>query len=231
MNIEHELIIFVSEELSYLTDEWTQDIDDASLRRTSPVLRSLLIEGQLMKVANMLREKINIMAPLTSKYDNELDCSSIVYYQSGGAIYKGMKISSIKQISRAMTPEELRENCKNQEYRNDQSYSVKLTKFMKQISFVINGTKITRDEVIKYIANKKGGAHFDGSRGIEKSGQKGELERKYTLLDGIHDGTVVASKSKIYYELLSIGQRLIGSYDVQRVRQIIVNCTKRSGNS
>jgi hypothetical protein len=76
-----DLIKIVSEDLDYLAEEWTQDIDDASLRRSSPVLRSLLIENQLMKVANMLGEEISVMAPCISKYDEHLNEPSIVFYQ------------------------------------------------------------------------------------------------------------------------------------------------------
>lgn len=70
MDIDHRLISYVSEELDYLTNDWSQDIDDPSLRRSSTVLRSLLIEGQLMKVVNMLNEEISVMAPLISKHDD-----------------------------------------------------------------------------------------------------------------------------------------------------------------
>jgi hypothetical protein len=88
---------------------------------------------------------------------------------------------------------------------------------MKQISFIISRLKINREEVIKYITNKRGGAHFDSSRNIST----GDSEKKYSLLDNIHMSTSIADKNAVYYELLSIGQRLIASHDVERIRQII----------
>ncbi len=220
MEIDYELIKIVAEDLDYMTDEWSQDIDDASLRRASPVLRSLLIEGQLMKVANMLNEEISVMAPLISKYENELEDLSIVFYQSGGAKFKGMKIQFLKKLNRAMTPEEIKVIYEKKKIIG-QNYSLKLTKFMKQVSFMINGIKINREEVLKYIANRRGGAHYDNSRKTKKLGSKGDLEKKFILLDSVHASTVVADKNSVYYELLSIGQRLIGSHDVQRIHQII----------
>lgn len=221
MELDHDLIKIVLEDVNYLTNEWSQDIDDPSLRRSSAILRSLLIDGQLIKVANMLNEEISIMAPLISKYEDELNDPSIVFYQSGGAKYRGMEVQSLKQTNRVMTADEIRKNFEKQKDIIGQNYSLKLTKFMKQVSFVINGIKINREEVIKYIVNKRGGAHFDSSRKTEKSGSKGELERKFTLLDVVHGGTIVADKNAVYYELLSIGQRLIGSQDVQRIQKII----------
>lgn len=221
MDIDNKLITIVSEDLDYLSEEWNQDIDDSSLRRASPVLRSLLIEGQLMKVANMLNETVSVMAPEISKNEEHLGDRSIVFYQSGGARYKGMQVQFAKQLNRAMSPEEIKESHEKQKNLIGQNYPVKLSKFMKQISFMINGVKINREEVVKYIANKRGGAHYDDSRNTEKSGSKGDLEKKFVLLDGIHDGMIMADKNSVYYELLSIGQRLVGSYDVQRIRQII----------
>lgn len=221
MNIDSKLITIVSEDLDYLTEEWSQDIDDPSLRRASPVLRSLLIEGQLIKVAQMLNETINIMAPEISKNEDHLNDKSIVFYQSGGANYKGMQVHFAKKLHRAKSPEEIKESYEKQRDMIGQSYPVKLTKFMKQVSFVINGVKINREEVVKYIANKRGGAHYDDTRNTKTAGSKGELEKKFLLLDEIHDSIILADKNSIYYELLSIGQRLIASHDVQRIRQII----------
>lgn len=218
-----DLIKLVSEDLDYLTEEWNQDIDDSSLRRTSPVLRSLLIENQLMKVANILNEKIFIMAPSISKYDDNLNDPSIVFYQSGGARYKGMEIRFLKQLNRIKSSEEIKANYEIEKSLAEQSYPVKLSLFMKQISFIVNGVKINRQEVVKYIANKRGGAHYNSVRKIDKAGSKGKLEKKYTLLDNIHKSIYVADKNAVYYELLSIGQRLVGSPDVQRIRQIIKN--------
>jgi hypothetical protein len=218
-----DLIKTVSEDLDYLSEEWTQDIDDASLRRASPVLRSLLIENQLMKVANILNEEIKIMAPVISKSASYLNDPSIVFYQSGGAKYKGAEIQFLTILNRAKSPEEIKADYEREKVVIGQIYPEKLSLFMKQISFVISGVKINREEVIKYIANKKGGAHYDDSRKIDIIGPKGELEKRYSLLDNIHNGTYTADKNAVYYELLSIGQRLIESNDVQRIKQILKN--------
>jgi len=221
MEIDHELIRIVSEDLGFLNDEWNQDIDDASLRRSSPILRSLLIEGQLMRVANMLNEQVMVMTPLISMKEDRLDDSSIIYYQSGGANFKGMEVQFMSQKNRDISPDEIKKDYEDQKDLIGKNHPIKLTKFMKQVSFMINGTKINREETVKYISNKRGGAHYDGSRNNQKPGSKGDLENKYILLDSIHDGTVMADKNAVYYELLSIGQRLIASHDVQRIRNII----------
>jgi len=53
----------VLEDLDYLTKEWNQDIDDASLRRASPVLRSLLVEGALLAAAKQMGNEVKVLAP------------------------------------------------------------------------------------------------------------------------------------------------------------------------
>lgn len=214
-----ELLQVVKEDLEYLAEEWTQDIDDASLRRASPILRKLLIEKDLYKVAREINEEISVLTPEISKFDNELDDPSIVYYQCGGATYKGLQVQDIKQLNRAKSEAEIKQNYQRGKDIVGKNYSIKLSKFMKQTAFVIEGTKINREEVIKYISNKKGGAHFDAERKIEKD----QLERKYALLDKIFEGNMVAEKNAVYYELLSIGQRLIKSVDVERIRSILNN--------
>lgn len=219
--MDHELIKIVAEDLTYLSEEWNQKIDDASLRRSSPVLRSLLIEGQLIKVMNMLNEELSVMAPLVSKYEDSLIDDSTTFYQSGGAKFQGSEVQFLIISNRAKGPEEIKESYERQKDLIGNSYPLKLSKFMKQTSFYMGGTHINREEVVKYIANKRGGAHYDNSRNTEKSGSKGELERKFQLLDDVHGAMAVADKNAVYYELLSIGQRLINSQDTQRIRQII----------
>lgn len=210
-----ELMRNVLADINYLNEEWNQDIDDQSLRRSSTVLRNLLIEDQLIKVASYLKEEISIMAPLVSKYEDQLNDPSIIYYQCGGAKFNGTEIFFIKISTRDMTPESIKADNEKQKDMDGRSYAIKLSKFMKQASFMIDKVRINREEVIKYIVNKKGGAHYDSSR------KNNDLERKYSLLDSIYSGIQMVDKNAVYYELLSIGQRLIGSVDVARVRQIL----------
>lgn len=220
--MNHELIRIVGEDLIYLKEEWNQDISDASLRRASPTMRNLLIEGNLLKVANLLNEQITVLAPEISRFESQLDDPYISFYQCGGAKYKGVTVQSMKMYSRALSGKEIKEDYERDKNSMDRSYAVKLSKFLKQCSFVIEGVKINREEVIKYLANKRGGAHYDPSRDIDKKGSKGELEQKYKLLDKVHDGMISCDKNAVYFELLSIGQRLVNSPDVQRICEIII---------
>jgi hypothetical protein len=101
------------------------------------------------------------------------------------------------------------------------NYPVKLAVFLRQPSFVIEGTFINREEVIKYVTNKLGGAHYDSTREPQTSSSGVSLEGKYALLDSVRNSTMIADKNAIYYELLSIGQRLINSKDIQQLRKTL----------
>lgn len=52
--MDMDLLHLVCEDLNFLFDDWNQDIDDASLRRSSSVLGSLLVEGKLAKIVHFV---------------------------------------------------------------------------------------------------------------------------------------------------------------------------------
>lgn len=223
-----ELARIVSEDIDFLTREWNQDIDDASLRRASPILRSLLVEGTLGKVAHECGKSLKVMAPAINRTLTETELKEKVYFQAGGARYKGLKVQAMSIVNRALSEKEIKANYEREKQVIGRSYPVKLGAFLRQPSFVVDGVLIYRDEVIKYVSNKLGGAHYDNTR---NTGTKGEanLENKYTLLDKVRNGTCVADKNAIYYELLSIGQRVVNSRDVRHLQKQLQALVGRPG--
>jgi len=73
---------------------------------------------------------------------------------------------------------------------------------------------VSRRELVQYVANKLGGTHIDTKRDFSKI-----KERKFALLDQVREMIRVADKNAIYYELLSIGQSLVQSDDIQTLRR------------
>jgi len=175
------------------------------------------------------------MAPLSCKGQKFTNIDKIQFYQCGGARYHGMEIRDIecsdqplseeanKKLANAkpgdtISVEEMRGllpfNTRD-EPSPEQSYPEKLSKFLLQVSFIIEGKTINREEVIKYVNNKLGGTHYDSTRNANDP-----LEAKYMLMDKVQDGRIiVAEKNIIYYELLSIGQRIVNSEDIQTLRK------------
>lgn len=213
-----ELARVVAEDLDFLSREWNQDIDDASLRRASPILRSLLIEGKLGKIAHDCEKSLRIMAPAINRVITETELKEKVYFQAGGAKYKGMEVQAISIVNRALSENEIKANYERDKKAIGKSYPVKLGVFLRQPSFVVDGILIYREEVIKYVSNKLGGAHYDDARETDAKGEAA-LNRKYLLLDKVRSGTNIADKNAIYYELLSIGQRVVNSRDVRHLQK------------
>ncbi len=75
-----------------------------------------------------------------------------MFYQSGGANYKGMKVQFVSHGNRALSADEIKKSYEEEKELIGKNHPIKLSKFMKQVSFMINGTKINREEVVKYIA-------------------------------------------------------------------------------
>lgn len=75
---------------------------------------------------------------------------------------------------------------------------------------VVQGIPVPRRVLVKFISNKLGGAHFDASRGASLE------ERQFALLDEVRERLRLMGKDAVYFELLSVGQTLAASMDVQR---------------
>lgn len=221
--MDTELARVVADDLEYLFAVWNQDIDDASLRRSSTTLRLLLVDGLLGRVAHQVNRQIRVMAPAIGRVTTEAELRECKFFQAGGALHKGMIIQSISMIPRAKTEAEIKISYERGKAVMGKSYPVKLGTFLKQTSLVINGVLINREEIIKYVANKLGGAHYDSSRDDSNSNGDISLEQKYKLLDGVRSGIVVGDRNAIYYELLSIGQRVVNSRDIRQLRKYLTH--------
>lgn len=211
---ENYLVQTVKEDLIFLKDTWTQDIDDASLRRSSNVLRSLLIHGNLQKVWKIagFEKQPKITAPDLMYVILGEPKLRINFACAGGAHYKGMIISSLCE-------KDLITNRDRKKYLEglSEEKTFGLSEFCESPCMLITkryptgGLEqglIKRREVIHYIADKMGGTHIDLKRNIKK-------EQNLILLDWIYHQYQIAEKNSIYFELLSIGQHLIKSEDVQ----------------
>lgn len=79
------------------------------------------------------------------------------------------------------------------------------------------GQIVVRRILIKYVANKLGGAHHDSKRGTSHE------EQLFGLLDTARAQVKLLDKPAVYFELLAIGQSLAGASDIQRLCQVAVD--------
>lgn len=209
----------VLDDLDYLAKDWNQDIDDSSLRRSSTVLRSLLCEDHLQQIAHESSIELRILTPGIHRAMDEEWLKKFRVFQVGGGLHKGVSVQAVQIIDRALTLEEIQAEVSRTQHEVNQNYPVKLKQFLMQPCFCIEGVMISREVVILYIANKLGGAHYDPARKSNGAANDSSRDSKYVLLDSLRDKYSVADKACVYYELLSIGQRVVNSPDVARLRR------------
>ena len=203
--MDRELQI-VLEDLDFLGSEWDQDVSDESLRRSSPVLRRFLVEGQLLKSWHNvgLSGQPEVLAPSLNKHLAVCPLNTVRYATAGGADYQGMTIALLFETDEASTPMQRQKISALGPPEIRQT----LTEFTDSACVIVEGTLISRLELVKYVVNKLGGAHYDSKR--EKDYQR--------LLDYVGRTRTVAGKNAVYFELLSIGQTLVKSSDIGKLR-------------
>jgi hypothetical protein len=90
-----------------------------------------------------------------------------------------------------------------------------ISKFLESSFALILGTEITRKEVIRYVANKLGGAHFDADRSRKGDDRLALLDRFANTYLEITDKRRL---NAVYIELLSMAEYLAESSDAARFR-------------
>lgn len=207
-----DLLEIVSQDILYVRREWDEDIDDASLRRGSTVLRRLLVENELQRAwrAVGLDGQPMITTPAFSSTLESIALEKLVFATAGGARYKGAQLSGIyleltNEIHEAKI-EKLREGGPPLE-------AMSLTQFVDGTCVVVSGQVVSRRLLIKYISNKLGGAHYDPKRSLD--------EPVFSLLDSARERIQILDKPAVYFELLSIGQALAITPDIGKFLSVV----------
>lgn len=196
-----ELIRIVKKDLGFLADAWNPSVDDDSLRRGSVILRKLLLEGLLHRAwkANGRTKQPHVIAPRLESLLAKLPNDKLRFALAGGGNFGGVY---------AAFPCLMEGNdYSHPDMEGEIEHLFSLREFVEGGSLYLEGRTIKRRELIKYVANKLGGAHWDPSR------RRGD--EAFTILDR-NDGVFrMFGKNAIYYELLSIGQLVATSPDIR----------------
>ena len=212
---ETELIRVTGEDLRHLLSRGDK-LDNPSVRRDSIILRRLLVEGDFFRTWKVLgfRDKPRVVAPRLEYFlDRKATRRRIHFALAGGGQYFGvlaaMAIINVGSEAVQLDPEV-----------NPLEFTFTISEFARSASIYVEGVTVSRTEVIQYVANKLGGAHVS-------SGRKGTHGRTFEVLDRNTDRFFFEGIPKlhgtnaVFFELLSIGQLLVKSHDVQRVLAII----------
>ena len=204
-----QLVQVVAEDLEYIRDEWNEQIDDPALRRGSVVLRRLLVENGIQRAwkrSGFPREP-TVHASALSDIVGSAPRDRIQFASAGGARFRGVAVGGVLMANYKMPEDEVPKLDKAGPPGED----IGLRRFTESPVAVIDGKEIVRRVLIKFIANKLGGAHYDGSRAT-----RGEVSL-YRHLDRATKQIKVLGKPVVYFELLAVGQQLAQSTDIARL--------------
>ncbi|MBI1202187.1 MAG: hypothetical protein GC182_06710 [Rhodopseudomonas sp.] len=220
---ERELIELTLEDLRHIAKETGPECDDHQLRRVSVQLRHLLIEDAYVRSWKLLQlqpKSPMVVAPRLRADGLQQDDLAV----AGGGQIGGLSIGNAKFMpGRALSDKEVKELFERE--KNDMEYNFSLSEFKDSCAVYAKGRKITRKQLIQYIANKKGGAHLDHKR---KQDEEAYATSDAVLAEPMLFGGQPAQpvqknlpgKNPVYLELLSIGQFLTRSSDTKRFMEV-----------
>lgn len=205
---KNDLIDVVVSDLIFLRKDWDEEVDDHSLRRSSPILRRLLVDNELQrawKAAGFEKEPMIETSTLRPLLDEE-SLVNIEFASAGGAKYRGMELRGMTHLNYSRSPEDIKKDS----LRGVPMETLGLIAFNKAPCVIVKGRIISRHVLIKYVSNKLGGAHHDIKR--KATGEELLFSRLAKT-----QGIALAGKPAVYFELLSIGQTLSKSSDIGRL--------------
>ncbi|MCD1626918.1 hypothetical protein K7H22_13030 [Seohaeicola saemankumensis] len=123
-----------------------------NIRHASAILRRLLIENLLQKIASPRMGKIEILSINNNPIYKEARRETLVSFVSGGAAMHGIYIAAgmASKGSRALQIDG---------YSPESTLPLNLESFKKQRIIYTNGEWISREQVIKFVANVDRGVH------------------------------------------------------------------------
>jgi len=201
-----DALISVAEDLEYLR-KWGPEISDADLRRGTSVLRRLLVDGiysMAWRSIGFSKEPRLFAVDLVSLIDN-WPLENIEFGIAGGAHLKGLQFGAMllhrgkPPAAEASLP--VRENG----YPGERFYN--LSEYLASPSGIVGGECFTRLEVIKYIANVKGGVHLGTKQG------KAETKQLIKKMSRMEKRILVHNSDGLLVEIAAIGQSVGFSED------------------
>jgi hypothetical protein len=214
--MDNDSLIAVAEDLEYLS-HWGSDISNAEIRRGTAVLRRLLAEdayGAAWRAIGEIKQPTLLAVDLSLMLGQ--NSSQVVYALAGGALFRGVQMACMmvnkggKPIGNE-PPKPIRENG----YPFERMFT--LSEYLSSSSGVVDSRHFNRREVIKYLANVKGGVHLSPQ-------QRKHEEKLIARLGKIEKKIMMHSTDGLLVEAVAIGQSLGSSQDAMNfVKKIKAN--------
>jgi hypothetical protein len=161
--MDHDSLIAVAEDLEYLA-QWGSEITAAEIRRGTAVLRRILVEdafGTAWRAIGQAKQPSLIAVDLDLLLGN--DANKVVYALAGGAHFRGMQMACML-LNKGSTP--IGDNppppIRQDGYPFERMFT--LSEYLSSNAGVVEGQTFNRREVIKYLANVKGGVHLSAQQ-------------------------------------------------------------------
>jgi hypothetical protein len=194
----------VADDLKYLQDSWREGIGDGEIRRGSAVLRRLLVEdayGTAWRAIGFEKESrliaVDLLQLLGPRHIHD-----VAIGLAGGAHLRGMQVAGLLVMKGNYPPVNGSMQIAPDSFPGAHEYS--LSEFLKSPSGAVDGHTFSRKEVIKYIANVKGGVHLGGKQ------RKAEA-KLVARLGKIDKQIMVQMSDGLLVEIVAIAQALAKS--------------------
>lgn len=176
------------------------EIDEGRLKDASNRLRRLLTDE---KTLQRYRKAIGLRGEPHMSYYPVFAGPSTVFAQSAGATKGGAQVMGLTIHNEALSAEQIRLSFEKQRTIMNGGVTAPMSKWLSSPCMLVRGTRVTRSDVIRYMANKLGGVHLDHRRNEQK-------DRAYLALDAAKTLGSLGLDSR-YVEFLSITQQLLAS--------------------
>ena len=200
MGTDQSGLAVVVEDLEYLRDQWSDSVADPEIRRGSALLRRLLVEDQFGRAwrAADFEKQPAIVAPDLEAMLGSFDRTGVRVALAGGALHGGVYVAGITFVNGSESPEPVKDATDG-----IFEHPFALTDYLASPCAYVQGESISRRDLIKYVANVRGGVHLTSGSHARRREQ--ELIRRVGRLEGLIDHH---SKDGLFFELLSVGQSI-----------------------
>jgi len=212
------LITDVLVDLNSLKKNGSESVEPISVNDVSQLTYRLLVTGNLQKAQTLLRMPGSPQiktCPLHQTYLSDPG-KNYAFALAGGAIINGTRIAgvSIPNGRSTLTPPSVPKVA-----------TTPLATFLNSPGVIINRVPVSRRELIRYMATKLGNPEFNFLLDESYSG------RLQLLLDSEGSRHRLNDTPLAHFELLSIGQAIINSPDVNRLARRIEKFINRTNIS
>jgi hypothetical protein len=166
--MNNQEIKIVAEDLEYLRDGWGPDIPEPDIRRGSAILRRLLVESAFSEAWRSAGFKnqpkiiaVDLLNFVDENYLKDIECCLAWGANFRGGFMLGPCITR-NPMSQKMPPPGIRADG----FPGEREFTI--PELMESIAGISEGKAVKRREIIKYIANVKGGIHLRSKKRKEE---------------------------------------------------------------